>query len=180
MNFLRKYILGILLVISWAIQAYPILTINPQFENLAREIKKIHESASKELKPSDSILLEDGSIEKKKNAVEDLKRQWIIGIMLIIAGLISSVLALLQLRYWKLPVILTSIIFLSVWYSSGSLSMYPIITAIQLKWMTAKTFHHEIDFFIRDVALPLFYIWVVIFLSYKITWSKIQNHKIKE
>lgn len=164
--FLRKHGLGLLLTLSWAIQAYPILTTNPHFEEVVTELVKIHEDARKESDQTDRVLPQSVSTEASQNAVMEFKRQWLLSIMFISVGLASAICSHFQVRYWRSAVILTSMMYLGVWYSSGSLSMVPPIDAMQLKWSIAKVFHHEVSFFIKDVVLPIFYIWVIGYLTY--------------
>jgi hypothetical protein len=166
-NFLRKYGLSLLLFISWIIQAYPILTTNPHFEEIVVEVKKIHEDVKKEVEQPSSTLSKNISPELLQNAVMDLKQQWILNIIFVVLGLASAICAFFQIRYWVIIVVFTSVMYLGVWYSSGSLSAFPPVTAMQLKWSTAKLFHSEMSFFIKDVVLPIFYIWVIGYLTYR-------------
>lgn len=152
------------------IQAHSLLTTPlPKFVEIATAMQKIHESGAEELKQSGSVsLLQNVSPEARDLMAKDLRQRWIFGIAMIAIGIISAVLALIQVRFWRLAIICTSLMYLLIWYSSGSLRSAPPATAMQLKWMLAQTpLGSKIDFFIRDVALPLLYFGLTIFLSYK-------------
>jgi hypothetical protein len=168
MRFFSRYGIGLMVLIAWMIQAVPVLMNAPKFVEITTELQKLHENAAEGLRRSGISPPQSGSMELMKNsATAELKSQWILGVMLIAAGLISSVLALLQVRFWRFAVMCTSLIYLVVWYRSGSLSSVPPITAFQLKWMTAKTLGLETNFFIKDVTLPIFYFLMTVFLAYK-------------
>ena len=178
-NFWRKYGLGLLLTISWAIQAYPILMTKPNFKEVEAEFKKFQEDTKKEFEESGGTLSPSVSTEATQNALMELRTQWLLNIIVVSVGLASAIFSLFQVRYWKIAVIFTSIIYLGLWISYGSFSIVPPITAMQLKWMIAKMYHNEMSFFIRDVALPLLYIWSIGFLSFSL-YSSLTKKSIKK
>ncbi|MFC5475760.1 hypothetical protein [Paraherbaspirillum soli] len=168
MRFFSKYGIGLMVLIAWMAQAVPLLMTEPKFAEITAEVQTLHANAAEELRQSGGSPPQSGSMEAMKNTtIKELKSQWILGATLIAAGIVSSVLALFHVRFWKFAVMCTSLMYLIVWYSSGSLSSIPPITAFQLKWMTAKTLGLETNFFIKDVTLPIFYFFMTVFLAYK-------------
>jgi hypothetical protein len=119
MFYFRRYGIGLLLLMSWIIQAYPVLTSKPNFVEVGSEVQKIHDKTVEEYKQAGVILPQSVPTEAPTNSVvQVLKERWIFSIVLITFGIVSSILALLQVRYWMFAVIITSLIYLVIWYSS--------------------------------------------------------------
>jgi hypothetical protein len=179
MKFFSKYGIGLMVFVAWIIQAVPVLTTPPKFTEIATTVRALNENTQKTLKPSGELLSKNPSNDSTIiSAAAELRRRWIMNVVLIVAGIVSSILSIFRVRFWWLAIVSTSLIYLFVWYSYGSLSSVSPITAFQLKWMTAKVFGLETNFFIKDVILPIFYLAITVFLIFRKTMEYLSKERI--
>jgi hypothetical protein len=60
----------------------------------------------------------------------------------------------LAVRRWYFPIPLSALVYLVVWYLTGTLPTAGLVEGYKLKWLTASMFGY-LPFVIRDVLLPL-------------------------
>ena len=149
--------IAILIFCAWMTQLVPLITTSISSNEIVAKIEAVDPSGKK---PIHAVEVDAQS----KAAVRDLDEKRLLSWVLVILGIGASLMALLRLRFWRLAVMATSVSYLVVWIIFGSLGDMAPWTAMQLKWMAAKTLNYEGDFFLRDVILPITYFLVAMWL----------------
>lgn len=65
----------------------------------------------------------------------ELWRSWVINVVIILAGLLSSVLILMRSRMWPLALVLSSLLFVGVWWWFSGVGEQSVTDWIHSRWI---------------------------------------------
>jgi hypothetical protein len=77
-------------------------------------------------------------------------------------GLLSAIVAFFTRGKWRILLLLiSSLLYLVVWYAQGSLRRLGFVSGYRMNWYGASLLHYEFGFLVRDVILPIAFVAVV-------------------
>ena len=152
-------IFALLLLIAWFSVVIYLFPIPDAGNNLASQmLEKIDEKHK-------WILEEDFDGQGALGSTVDYQGNWAtwsINFVIILCGVISAILGIVRISWWRIFAILPSSIYIIEWYGLGSTSSVSFFEAIELKWSVAKALGVQPAFFHKDIIIPLFFVIVII------------------
>jgi hypothetical protein len=85
---------------------------------------------------------------------------------MVLIGISFACMAFIWIKRWRWLVATSAVLYLGVWYMTGTTSSVPLVEAYTLKWTTAKMFGTYVSFALRDVILPLCFLSVLVAAGY--------------
>lgn len=161
-------LLTVIILITWMSQVVYLLYPSPK-ETINKTAIVFQELAKKNETTLYWMKNHGDSQTEIKDVVTGVKNElwqgWFIQLGIIVAGLISGLMALLAIRFWQLAVIAAALLYLTVWFGLNVTNNMSLIRAYEIKWLMATSPYPVISFIHRDIVLPLFYVGVTILLT---------------
>ncbi len=153
----KRQVIAVIVLLTWLTQVIPLLFVSSESVNqTALAYQDISDKNNKPINSADDIEMEVRT--ELWTAV--FTRAAMAGL-----GIISAMMALLSIRMWQVAVVLTSSLYLVVWYSFGPTAYVPLTQAYELKWMMATVTGTQGFFILRDILLPAIYIAIIFFIT---------------
>lgn len=152
-------LLGVAVLLAWCYLLVPLIGIADPKE-IVEQAQDIRSRTA-----SDAKMPEPRTESETTSAVQDTQRRQTLSRILVAFGLLSAIWAIFQLKYWRPFVLVSSMAYLVTWFMAGSLSTMAPWTAMRLRWMAARALDFEVDFWAKDVIVPVVFALTIICLG---------------
>jgi len=105
---------------------------------------------------------------KTENIYRDSWKYWMFKMSLIMVGMLSGVVLYFRKGLGIVFVILSSFMYLFVWYSTGSTASVSLMQSYALKVQLVEIHNQYGAFIYLDVLLPCFFVCLIIMLPYNL------------
>ena len=156
----RKYLTFCLILICWLPQINYLIPV----PNI-KVAEQIHSFAMESFDKSPQVV-QKGILDPKDYELDKIYRNlwshWLFKAFMVAFGIISGLLMYSNFFMWPLFTISSSVLYLYIWYFSGSTASAPIFQSYKLKLKLADIHGHHITFLYKDLILPLLFTIIVI------------------
>lgn len=160
-----KRIIAILVMLVWAIQMGQVLVERTNLLNAGQIAAAAYDAEAKK-QGQDSL-----PAARRAEIERELHTGWYISLSIATLCTLLGALAIAATRFWALLIALPCSAYLLIWYFSGPLATTSFSDAMHLKWLTAQQLDRFGQFLYRDIAIPVFFLCVLIMIAVGVLMS---------
>jgi hypothetical protein len=154
------------LLATWLAHCIPFLYSSAADSQVAKGLEELavqQQALSQTLREKGLSTADTNKIEEAIRA--ELKISRATHVAIAVLGLIAGIATFFAFRFWQLAVVLTSAIYMWLWYDSGVMAHVSLADAYRLKWEMATLLNTQYRFFLEDIVVPFVLIGSVVYVS---------------
>ena len=158
--------LALALLATWLLHGFPLLYSSAATNRVAKGLEELavqQQALNQTLKEKQLSTVQANNIAEAVNAEFETRRA--THLVITVLGLVAGIAAFFGFRFWQPSVVLTSAIYLWLWYDSGVMAHVSLMDAYKLKWELATVLSTQYGFFLEDIVVPFVLIGSVLYVG---------------